>query len=235
MRNIILIISLIFNLEIIEAGNRWVMDESGKYNLIDSTGNKISDKCYDFAYEYFDSIAVPARNNGFWGAVDIKGNEIVPFIYEMVECETFVPYKEHLLQDISDESYIITGFKKNRYDVYDKKGKLILRKCVCVRNLLRGYLLIYRKRGRLKIYSITEKKGYKISKKLSFYSVSPFDSNGISVVSHILNFNTKQQSYLFGAIDTKGEFVIPCIYKSEEEVMKLVGRTERSFDYLNNK
>ena len=64
---------------------------------------------------------------------------------------------------------------------------------------------------------------------------SHFDENGICIVVHVFNFNSKQESYLFGAIDTKGRYVIPCIYKEEIEVMNKVGRTIRSFRAFNNK
>ena len=62
-----------------------------------------------------------------------------------------------------------------------------------------------------------------------------FDKNGICMVARVCDENKIRQSYLFGAVDARGKYVVPCIYKKEEEVMAKIGRTERSFKYLNNK
>lgn len=212
---------------------QWLITDGGKYYLADSWGNKKSNRNYDFANDFYDSLSTSVKVNELWGAVDTCGNEIVPCEYESIFGDPFVTFKDEFLLEFGRESYIIIGVKKNRkYFAYDLKGSLLLNRCSYIRNLLRGNIL-FEKRGHLKIYSISEGKTYNISKELTSLSFSCFDENGVSVVVQFINPNTRYVSYLFGAINTKGEYVVPCIYKDEEEVMKLVGRTKRSFNFYN--
>ncbi len=235
MRKVILFYMLFCIFRLSTASNcRWLINEEEQYFLVDSLGNKISSRNYDFVHDFYDSLSTSVSVKELWGAVDIKGIEIVPCVYESISWDPFVTFKDEFLLEFGKESYLILGEKKNKYFAYDLNGNLLLNKCSYIRNLLHG-IILFKKRGRLKIYSTTEKKTYKISRGLTTSSFSSYDKNGVSIVVQIVNPNTKYISYLFGAINTKGEYVVPCIYKYEEEVMKIVGRTERSFKYLNNK
>lgn len=216
---------------------RWMVNEKGKYFLTDSLGEKISDKCYDFGYDFYNYCSVPVRDHFFWGAINTSGKEIAPCIYDYVDCHSYSIHDDTFLQDLSDDSNIIICIKRGKYYAYDKDGTLLLKKCLAICNLLRGNLLYRQGRfGRLKLFSLRDRCIYNVDdKKLKLGSFSHFDENGIAVVVLTFDENTIRQSYLFGAVDASGKYVVPCIYKKEEEVMAKIGRTERSFNYLNNK
>lgn len=217
--------------------SQWYVDESGRYFLVDSLNRKISEYSYDFGDYIVDTVAVSVRNNGLWGAINLFGKEIIPCVYESVDCYTYVPYDLEFWRILDENSYIIICQKKGQYYVYDKDGNLLINNCFYACNLMYGHILfVQRKRGKLKLFSLRDRNIYAIEdKRLNFGSFSYFDENGISVVVLKFNVNKKNESYLFGAVDARGKYVVPCIYKKEEEVMAKIGRTERSFKYLNNK
>lgn len=217
--------------------SQWYIDESGSFFLVDSLNRKISEYSYDFGDYIGDTIAVPVRNNGLWGAINLLGKEIIPCVYESVDCCTYVPYELEYPQILRENSYIIICQKKGQYYVYDKDGNLLIDNCFFALNLMHGHILfVQRKRGRLKLFSLRDRNINTIEdKRLELGSFSYFDENGIAVVVLIFDRNTTKESYMFGAVDASGKYVVPCIYKKEEEVMAKIGRTERSFKYLNNK
>lgn len=211
---------------------KWIIDKENKFVLVDAAGKIISQKEYDLGDCFTDTFAACVYNNGFCGAVNIYGKEIVPCIYEAVDCHNYMYYDYDALEGVSDESYVIICRKKRKYYAYDKDGNILLEKCSNICNLLRGHLL-FSKRGRLNLLSIKDKQIYSIKEKTLVFSF--FDINEICLVVRVFDENTIKQSYLFGAVDASGKYVVPCIYKKEEEVMAKIGRTERSFKYLNNK
>jgi len=217
--------------------SQWYVDETGRYFLVDSLNRKISEHSYDFGDYIVDTVAVSVRNNGLWGAISLSGKEIIPCVYESVDCCTYVPYDWEFWHVLGENSYIIFCQKKGQYYVYDKDGNLLIDNCFFAVNLMHGNILfVQRKRGRLKLYSLRDRNINTVEdKRLKFGSFSYFDENGISVVVLKFNVNSINESYLFGAVDASGKYVVPCIYKKEEEVMAKIGRTERSFKYLNNK
>lgn len=211
---------------------RWFVDEEKKFVLVDVMNKRISQKKYDFGDYFSDTFAVCVYNNGFCGAVNIYGKEIVPCDYEEVDCHNYMHYDYDALEGVGNESYVIICKKKRKYYAYDNDGNILLEKCSNINNLLRG-ILLFSKRGHMYLLSIKDKQIYSIKDKKLVFSF--FDKNGICMVARVCDENKIRQSYLFGAVDARGKYVVPCIYKKEEEVMAKIGRTERSFKYLNNK
>lgn len=237
MTRVFFILAFTLSITTIGAKNpQWLINEMGKYVLVDSLHKNISEKSYDFGYDFYDSFIVPVCNQGYWGVINIHGKEIIPCIYESVDCNTYLTHSDNVLHGLSDDSYIISCKKKGKFYAYDKEGNVLIKKCSYICNLLRGNILFSQGRfGRLKLLSLRDGNIYAIEdKKLEFSSFSYFDEKGICVVARIFNRNSLDESYLFGAIDTKGRYVVPCIYKNELDVMEKVGRSERSF-YFHNK
>ncbi len=235
MRTIIISFFLLFSIVKVVASNvQWIIDMSERYVLVDSLGNKLSNNSYDFVYDFYDDSIVSVKKNGFWGVVNTQGLEIIPCEYDELYFEFYNRTKEYSCCSLK-ENFVIVCYKKKNIWVFDDKGNLLLEKVQKVRNLSYGNIL-YSKKKHTRIFSVMDRRSYKVEKKKKAHLMfSHFDENGICIVVHVFNFNSKQESYLFGAIDTKGRYVIPCIYKEEIEVMNKVGRTIRSFRAFNNK
>lgn len=236
MKKIIIYLIVVFNtLFAVADDSQMFVDYIGQYYSTDSLRNRLSNNKKHFLFDYLDSVVSPVEKDGFWGVVDVNGKEIVPCIYEIVDNIAFLWFRNDTLQFIGKGSDYILCKKAHKYFVYDSEGNIILKNCSRVTNLNYGNIL-FCKRKNVRLYSIIDNKTYKVDRKLRSNSLfSQFDVNGTSIVVRFVNPNTKYVSYLFGAINTKGEYAVPCIYEDEEEVMKIVGKTERSFKYLKNK
>lgn len=163
-----------------------IAQKQGKYGLVDSRGNVVSDYQYDHISKFFDGLAI-ATKEGKWGYVDRSGKRIIPLEYDNAWA-----FKEGLAR----------VFKNGKMGVINKSNELVVPII---------YEVIAPFHDNLALVIKNNKVGYidqhnKVLTTLDFENGRSFD-NGFAFV---------QQSGKWGAIDTQGRLVVPYIYDEIE-------------------
>ncbi|MFZ6008983.1 MAG: WG repeat-containing protein [Bacteroidota bacterium] len=60
---------------------RMLVDHQERWTILDSLGNKLTSKLYDFIGQ-FNGKYFPVRNKNYWGAVDSKGKEVIACVHD---------------------------------------------------------------------------------------------------------------------------------------------------------
>ena len=199
-------------------------DGSYETKVIDAEGKTVIPPIYDSVFSFKNGMAVACKEDK-WGAINLKGNEVVPFIYDDIgyyfqegclkvskdEKWGFVNQKGKLVVPIiySDAGDFVDGTapvcKNGKWGIIDSTGRVIVPfEYDWITNFTDG-LACAEKDGH---EFFIDRRGRKAIGNQRNYSISPFFNNA-AIVS---TFNPDDYRYYYGLINKKGVLITDCIY-----------------------
>ena len=199
------------------------------YEYKDSiTGKIISQYNYDQANPFIDGMARVGRN-GFYGYIDLKGEEVVPCKY--INARDFSGGLASVSIGIIETNGSFNFPKDEKFGVIDKKGNIIAdfqfeEIGPYKYKIARSKDLLTHKWGWIDSYG-----KWKILPKYS--SAQDFDEMGMALVSKEQMTNKEEcHSDLFGFINIYNEFLIPPIYQYLYEFEDNLAIATKDKDFL---
>jgi outer membrane protein assembly factor BamD (BamD/ComL family) len=183
--------------------------KNGKWILVNSlTLNPLNNDTYE-NLDFFKEGLARAKKDGKYGFIDIKGNVIIPFIYEFAH--NFEGGVAQVVQIINNKD--LRGY-------INKTGKIVIPMKFQggIRPLNKNKGLVYAKEYEVDNPVIINLKNYQILS-MSSYEKCGGESEGLIAVSK----NGK-----WGFIDEKGDLVIPLIYSNVSLFQEELAAVERN-------
>ena len=184
----------------------WLMNERTRlYALVDTNLNVLTEFRYRGVTPFYEGFyCAAAKRDGKWGLVNKKGEEVTDFEYSLD------PFP--CLDTTINKEFFIFEKKENKKGVIDVNGNIIIP--FKWKNIFYCNYAILELRSRGKSYLYFMNTGKSISLK----------NKGL-----LLRFNKYGKSVLvdsktgkYGAIDTSGTIIQPCIYNREKDVEKFL-------------
>lgn len=165
-------------------------EQNGKIGYIDITGKAVIPFIYDDVNDVpFDTQFIGIKKNGKWGVIDQQNNIIIPFIYQK---EIFV-----------FENDVILVEKNNKLGVIDQHQNVI------IPMIYESIIPMYHD-GELTSFKVQKGKKYGILDRQG-KALTSFDYDEINGTS-LKNTLITRKNNLMGAIDLKGNIIIPTQY-----------------------
>lgn len=206
------------NLAAYGMGDAW-----GESIIYDFKGNELFKNPYKSYLQRnttpYNSNRWVVQQNNKYGCIDEKGQTVIPLQY-------------NLLRKFSDGYSIAQTEVGGKYGYLDANGKFVIKPIYSVATDM-SYHRAFVKKNEIEVWTLIDNNGKEIAKKLS---VSPVENARYSSINNKAYYNfdgdfclvqdndTKMQ----GFINSKGEIIIPCKYKSCSEFINLLSLVKTS-------
>jgi hypothetical protein len=161
-----------------------------KYGLIDEDGKILNDTWYDYAESFSEGLAVIKNNKGFYGYIDRKGNNPIPFQFN-----TATSFHEGFAQAGDEGSMFVIDYKGNKISfLYN-----------FIASYCNGFAAYSSGKDE---WGFLDRSGQPITNE-NYYEVGNFSKEGLAAVRSS-DFDQK-----IGFIDTTGKLVIPFQFEND--------------------
>lgn len=189
----------------------WLVCEDCRWAYMDTTGNLLNAPDLSFAHDFINGVGIVERNEK-WGAMSLKGKQIIPCRYDGVE-----------FLENTDNKILRIYNRYEKYGLIDTSGQVAVRSMYDEIGSFREGRLAVRKNG---LWGFANKNGNEIIP-CRFRKVHSF-SEGLACV---------QLGFEWGFINKQGDFVIDCQYPRAGNFSSGLAwvYTAHGYGYINKK